>query len=47
MAAMLVHPGDAPNGDDEWRAVLTVVADYVHLPGAVNTDASDDPALPR
>jgi len=98
---MLVHPWDAPNHDDEWRAVLrefdfgqliapggpdrdlpvvvpthfifdgehtlelhlarpnpvwralaerprallTVVADYVYVPAAVNSDAGDDPAL--
>ena len=98
---MLVHPWDAPNHDDEWRAVLgtfdfgqfiapggpdrdlpvvvpthfifdgahtvelhlarpnpvwralaerprallTVVADYVYVPAAINTDAGDDPSL--
>ena len=98
---MLVHPWDAPNRDDEWRAVLhefdfgqliapggpdrvlpvvvpthftfdgehtlelhlarpnpvwralaerprallTVVADYVYVPAAVNADAGDDPTL--
>ena len=98
---MLVHPWDAPNHDEEWRAVLrefdfgqliapggpdrdlpvvvpthfifdgehtielhlarpnpvwralaerprallTVVADYVYVPAAVNADAGDDPAL--
>jgi transcriptional regulator len=98
---MLVHPWDAPNHDDEWRAVLhefdfgqliapggpdrdlpvvvpthfifdgectlelhlakanpiwralterprallTVVADYVYVPAAVNADEGDDPAL--
>ena len=98
---MLVHPWDAPNHDDEWRAVLhrfdfgqliapggpdrdlpvvvpthfifdvehtvelhlarpnpvwralaerprallTVVADYVYVPAAINTDAGDDPTL--
>lgn len=98
---MLVHPWDAPNHDDEWRAVLrtfdfgqliapggpdrdlpvvvpthfifdgehtvelhlarpnpvwralaerprallTVVADYVYVPAAINTDAGDDPRL--
>jgi len=98
---MLVHPWDAPNHDDEWRAVLhefdfgqliapgnpdrdlpvvvpthfifdgentlelhlananpvwralierprallTVVADYVYVPAAVNTDEDDDPML--
>ena len=98
---MLVHPWDAPNHDDEWRAVLhefdfgqliapggpdrdlpvvvpthfifdgehtvelhlaranpiwralaerprallTVVADYVYVPAAINADAGDDPTL--
>jgi transcriptional regulator len=98
---MLVHPWDAPNHDDEWRAVLhefdfgqlvapggrdrdlpvvvpthfifdgeytlelhlakanpvwqalterprallTVVADYVYVPAAVNADEGEDPAL--
>lgn len=98
---MLVHPWDAPNHDDEWRAVLqrfdfgqliapggperelpvvvpthfifdgdhtlelhlarpnpvwrplaerprallTVVADYVYVPAAVNADLGDDPTL--
>jgi transcriptional regulator len=98
---MLVHPWDAPNHDDEWRAVLrefdfgqliapggpdrdlpvvvpthfifdgehtvelhlarpnpvwraladhprallTVVADYVYVPAAVNSNAGDDPGL--
>jgi len=98
---MLVHPWDAPNNDDEWRAVLrefdfgqliapggpdrdlpvvvpthfifdgehtielhlarpnpvwrplaerarallTVVADYVYVPAAVNADPGDDPTL--
>lgn len=98
---MLVHPWDAPNHDDEWRAVLrefdfgqliapggperelpvvvpshftfdgdhtielhlarpnpvwralaerprallTVIADYVYIPAAVNADVDKDPAL--
>jgi transcriptional regulator len=98
---MLVYPWDAPNDDDEWRAVLhefdfgqliapgsaerelpvvvpthftfdgdlsvelhlakanpvwsalaerprallTVVADYVYVPAAINADAGDNPAL--
>jgi transcriptional regulator len=101
MSPMLVHPWDAPNHDDEWRAVLrefdfgqliapggpdrdlpivvpthfifdgdhtlelhlarpnpvwralaerprallTVIADYVYVPAAVNADPGDDPTV--
>jgi transcriptional regulator len=101
ITVMLIHPWDAPNHDDEWRAVLhefsfgqlivpgapgrdlpvvvpthfifdgdatvelhlakpnpvwralaerprallTVVADYVFVPAAINADAGDDPSL--